>query len=96
MTNFLPGDLGLSQKAGQFLFGGAAIRHGIFQREIVDGPAKLMQQFVAAFKVAFKGVQPFVIPARQNFLRAVREKGHMDLDVLLLADAIQPANTLFE
>ena len=62
----------------------------------MDGPAKLAQQLVAAFQVAFKGIQAFVVPARQNLLRAVREKGNMDLDVCGLPDSIQPSDALFE
>jgi hypothetical protein len=33
----------------------------------VDLPAKLAQKFVAAFEIALKGVQAFVIPSNQNF-----------------------------
>src|ERR1035441_815610 len=62
----------------------------------MDGAAKLEQQFVAAFEVAFKGIQAFVIPARQDLLWAVREKRDMDLDVFGLSDAIQPSNALLE
>ena len=84
------------QKVRQLLFGCGAIRHGKFQGQVVDGAAKLEQQFVAAFEVAFKGIQAFVIPARQDLLRAVREKRDMDLDVFGLSDAIQPSDALFE
>ena len=62
----------------------------------MDGSAKLVQQFVAAFEVTFKGIQAFVVPTRQNLLRAAREKRNMDLDVFGLPDAIQPADALFE
>src|SRR6266481_10196899 len=62
----------------------------------MDRPAKLAQQFVAAFEIAFKSVQTFVIPARQNLLRTVREIRNMDLDVFGLSDSIQPSDALFE
>src|SRR5216683_204447 len=62
----------------------------------MDRPAKLAQQFVAAFEIALKSVQTFVIPARQNLLRTVREIRNMDLDVFGLSDSIQPSDALFE
>ena len=59
-------------------------------------PAKLAQQFVAPFQIAFKGVQTFVIPPRQYFLRAAGKIRNMNLDVGGLTDSIQPSDALFE
>ena len=89
-------DRGPLQKVRQLLFGCGALRHREFQGQVMDGAAKLEQQFVAAFEVAFKGIQTLVIPARQDLLRAVREKWDMDLDVFGLSDAIQPSDALLE
>src|ERR1035441_5268068 len=87
---------GLFQEVRQLLFGYGAVCHGKFQGQVVDGTAKLPQQFVATFEVTFKGIQAFVIPARQNLLRAMREKRNMDLDVFGLPDSIQPSDALLE
>ena len=43
-----------------------------------------------------KQVQPLVIPVKQDLLGRTLEAGDMDMDGLGLADAIQPADTLFQ
>jgi hypothetical protein len=94
--HFTPRDAGGLQQLDQLRFRRRALGHRKFQRQIVNRPPKLVQQFVAAFEIGFKRIQSFVIPARQNFLRTVRQIRNMDLDVRGLPNAIQPPYPLFE
>ncbi len=54
------------------------------------------QQLAAIGRAGAERVQAFVVPARQHVLRAVVHGQDMDGDVVLLADAVESADALFQ
>ena len=79
-----------------FAPGFSCICHRELKCQVMDRPSEGAEHFVAAFEVGLKRIQSFVIPAHQNFLWTAGEVRHVNLDVCLLSDAIEPANTLFQ
>ena len=85
-----------SQELLQFPLRRRAFRHRELEGQVVDDPAELAEQSITAFEIALEGIQSLVEPARQHLLRAVGEIRHVDLDVLGLANPIEPSDALFQ
>ena len=88
----------------QFIGNGAGLRHqgingGVFRvatQQRFQGIAATQVDVVAGRVGVLEGIHAFVVPAEQHFLSVGLKVGHMDLDVFSLADAVQPADALFQ
>ena len=58
--------------------------------------AESAQQFAAIGDHMREGIQAFMHPAHQDFLRAARDGGDMQVDFATLADAVEAADALFQ
>ena len=58
--------------------------------------AEALQKFSPAPRGILKGVEPFVMPHHQHFLKAVADEGHVDVDFGSLSDTVKPPDALFE
>ena len=56
----------------------------------------LKEQFATAHERGAKRIQTFVVPAEHDFLTRTLHVRHVDNDILVLTNAVQAANTLFD
>src|SRR4030095_8460903 len=64
--------------------------------QIVDDRAESFEQLPPTLQLLFEGIQTFVIPASEHFLKTVDHERNMDMNFRFLSDAIQTPDALFQ
>ena len=93
--HFLPGDLDGFDQPLQFEVTGRRVFLTV-QGAMAELGVESFQEFATPRQVFRERIQPFLIPARQDFLVTAEDEGHVDLNISALADAVEPPYALLQ